>query len=121
MISPRRLSVIALSLALGGLVAGVTLFALIAFDVLPDLSPLWIGIAVLVTEIPALALAVPVRGERLGSPALILATSILAITAAGLILLAPAGISQSPAATPSVEAAANAEALIPETNTRMEV
>ena len=121
MIRPRMLSIIALSLALTGLVAGATLLALIALDVLPRLSPLWAGLAVLVIEMPSLALALPARQERLGRSALILASSLLAITAGAMIVLTPTQVSGPSFEVPTIDETTGVAPFVPETTISLEV
>ena len=121
MIRPRRLSIIAFGLAVAGLIAGATLLALIGFDVPPRLSPLWAGLAVLVAEMPALALALPSRQEILGRSTLILASSLLAITAVAMIALVPTQVSGPPDEIPSINEATGAAILAPEETIALEV
>jgi hypothetical protein len=85
----RDIALIALLIAVIGLLVAVGLFAAIAAGALPELSPAWLGITIAASQLTALGLAIPSRGHRPGKIALLISSFVLVATAVAILLLQP--------------------------------
>ena len=92
MIDTSRLAGCAFLVSFGGLLVTAILLAVVYFELVPDGSYIFAGITVLVFQLPALAMAIATRRQRLGRAALALSSSILVGVAIVLILMTPAAV-----------------------------